>query len=251
MLDTLSKLLNQAENAATQAEAEAFFAKAQELATLHAISLEQARAHTAASQKRESPTHTQIKIGEPRQHVNSHLCLLASAVGRANSLQTNLASNNTFVIWFGLPSDIETSTVLLQSIATQMVCAADAFVRGRTWADELDRETGGPLTAQKARKSYYSTYVTVISRRLMQARQAAEQEYDRTTSAGSAELVLRGKEVEVRDYYQHHSTARGHWRGHNLSFASSTAVNRATQDATRARLEAPREIGGQRPAVAS
>lgn len=38
MLETLSKLLNQAENAATDAEAEAFFAKAQELATLHAIS---------------------------------------------------------------------------------------------------------------------------------------------------------------------------------------------------------------------
>ena len=46
MLDTLSKLLNQAENAATPEEAEAFFAKAQELATLHAISLAEARAHT-------------------------------------------------------------------------------------------------------------------------------------------------------------------------------------------------------------
>ena len=48
MLETLSKLLNQAENAATDAEAEAFFAKAQELATLHAISLAEARAHTHA-----------------------------------------------------------------------------------------------------------------------------------------------------------------------------------------------------------
>lgn len=251
MLDTLSKLLNQAENAATQAEAEAFFAKAQEIATLHAISLEQARAHTAATQKRESPTHQQIVIGEPRQHVNSHLCLLASAIGAANSLKTNLASNNTFIIWFGLPSDIETATVLLQSIAHQMVRAADAFVRARTWAGELDRETGMSMTAQKARKSYYTTYVGVISRRLLAARQDAEREYDRTTSAGSAELVLRGKEVEVHDYYRQNSTARGSWRGHNASFASSTAARRATQDATRARLEAPREIGGQRPAVAS
>lgn len=251
MLDTLSKLLNQAENAATQAEADAFFAKAQEIATLHAISLEQARAHTAASQKRESPTHEQITIGQPRQHVNSHLCLLATAVGQANSLRTNLASNNTFVIWFGLPSDIDTAVVLLQSIAHQMVRAADAFVRGRSWVDELDRETRAPMTAQKARKSYYTTYVGVISRRLMTARKDAEQQYDQATSAGSAELVLRGKEVEVRDYYRQNSTARGNWRGHNASFASSTAARRATQDASRARLEAPREIGGQRPAVAS
>ncbi len=251
MLDTLSKLLNQAENAATQAEAEAFFAKAQEIATLHAISLEQARAHTAKSQKREEPTQKQIVVGEPRQHVNSHLCLLAAAVGEANSLRTNLASNNTFIIWFGLPSDIETAHALLQSIAHQMVRGADAFVRGRSWEDEFDRESHGPMTARKARKSYYTTYVRVIGQRLMTARRDAEQEYDRTAQAGSAELVLRGKEVEVRDYYRQNSTARGVWKGQNASFASSQAVTRATRDASRARLEAPRGIGGQRPAVAS
>ena len=80
-MDTLSKLLNQAENAATQAEADAFFERAQEWASRHAITLEQARAHTADSQRREEPTHEQVVIGAPRQHVNGHLCLLASAIG--------------------------------------------------------------------------------------------------------------------------------------------------------------------------
>jgi hypothetical protein len=250
-LDTLSKLLNQAENAATDAEAEAFFAKAQELATLHAISLEQARAHTQASQTRERPTHEQITIGAPRQHVNSHLCLLAAAIGEANSLRTNVASNNTFVIWFGLPSDIETASLLLNSIAHQMVRGADTFMRGRSWFGEHDVETGAPVTAQKARKSYYSTYVHVIGRRLRQARQDAQTQFDQTTSSGSAELVLRGKEVEVLDYYSQNSTARGFWKGQRTSFASSAAVNRAKADADRARLDTSKQIGGQRPAVAS
>ncbi len=253
MLETLSKLLNQAENAATEAEAEAFFAKAQQLATLHAITLAEARAHTAKSQRREQPAHEQLMIGQPRQHINSHLCLLAVVIGEANSLRTNIASNNTYVIWFGLPSDVEAAKLLLHSVAHQMVRAADAFVRGRTWAVERDRENGGtPMTAQKARKSYYSTYVRVIGDRLMAARRDAEAEYDRTAADGQrAALVLRGKEVEVHDYYTQNSTARGAWRGNRASFSSAQAVRTAKADAQQAQLEPAREIGGNRPAVAS
>lgn len=252
MLETLSKLLNQAENAATDAEAEAFFAKAQELATLHAISLAEARAHTQRSQRREEPTHEQVTIGQPRQHVNSHLCLLSVVIGEANSLRTNIASNNTFIIWFGLPSDIETATMLLHSVAHQMVRSADAFVRGKSWLAERDLENlGAPMTAQKARKSYYSAYVRVIGERLLAARKQAETQYDRTTDGPGAALVLRGKELEVRDYYDQASRARGAWRGNRSSFSSQRAVQRARADAQKARLDPAREIGGQRPAVAS
>lgn len=253
MLETLSKLLNQAENAATEAEAEAFFGKAQELATLHAISLAEARAHTEKSQRREQPAHEQITIGQPRQRVNSHLCLLSVVIGEANSLRTNVAANNTFVVWYGLPSDIEAATLLLHSVSHQMVRSADAFVRGRTWAHESDRENGGArMTAQKARKSYYTTYVRTIGERLMTARRQAEQEYDRTSpESGGAALVLRGKEVEVRDYYTQHSSARGVWRGNRASFSSAQAVQRARQDAQQARLDPAREIGGSRPSIAS
>lgn len=251
MLEMLSKLLNQAENAATEAEAEAFFAKAQELATLHAISLAEARAHAANSQRREQPTHEQITIGQPRQHVNSHLCLLSAAIGEANSLRTNVAANNTYIIWFGLPSDIEKATLLLHSIAHQMVRTADAFIRGRSWENDRDPHRGGRITPQKARKSYYTAYVHTISERLAAARRSAEHEYDRRTSAESAALVLRGKEVEVRQYYEQTSTARGVWRGDRRSVASATAVGAGRSDAGKARLESSRQIGGSQPAVAS
>ncbi len=252
MLDTLSKLLNQAENAATAAEAEAFFAKAQELATLHAISLAEARSHARKKEKREEPTHEQLTIGQPRQHVNSHLCLLSVVIGEANSVRTNIASNNTFIVWFGLPSDIETARMILHSVAHQMVRCADAFIRGRTWVDERDWENrGAAMTAQKARKSYYTAYVREIGARLMRARQDAAMQYDRTASGVGAELVLRGKEVEVRDYYMQTSTARGSWRGQRSSMSSGKAVTTARTDAQRARIDAAREIGGTRPAVAS
>jgi hypothetical protein len=250
MLETLSKLLNQAENAATQGEADAFFAKAQELATLHAISLAEARAHTRDSQRREQPTHEQVRIGEPRQHVNSHLCLLSAAIGEANSLRTNVAANNTYILWFGLPSDIEKATLLLHSIAHQMVRAADAFIRGRSWERDVDLAARRRMTAQKARKSYYTAYVHTIGERLTAARRSAEEQHDRDSpTAGSAALVLRGKELEVRDYYERTSTARGVWRGDRRSVASATAVRAGRDDAGRARLDTAPQIGGSRPAV--
>lgn len=251
MLETLSKLLNQAENAATDAEAEAFFAKAQELATLHAISLAEARAHTEQKQRREQPTHEQIVIGAPRQHINSHICLLSSTVGHANSLRTNIASNNTFIIWFGLPSDIEKARLLLSSISHQMARGADRFVRSRVWETEVDRETGQPMTSRRARKSYYSMYVRVIGARLNEARRSAQEQYDSGKAPGGAELVLRGKELEVRDYYDQTSTARGAWRGNRSSFTSASALDAAQSDARRARLDAQPQIGGARRGLAS
>jgi hypothetical protein len=91
----------------------------------------------------------------------------------------------------------------------------------------------------------------VIGERLLAARKQAEQEHDRVSDGPRAALVLRGKELEVRDYYQQASRARGSWRGHRISFSSQQAVQRARADAQKARLEPAREIGGQRPAVAS
>lgn len=100
------------------------------------------------------------------------------------------------------------------------------------------------MTAQKARKTYYTTYVRVIGQRLMQARKAAEAESDRTReSTAGAALVLRGKEVEVRDYYAANSTARGSWRGNRASFSSGRAVQTATADASKARLNLPGDRG--------
>jgi hypothetical protein len=141
--------------------------------------------------------------------------MLASAIGQANGLRTNLASNNTFVLWFGLPSDIEKATMLLHPISAQMVRSADRFMRARQWVGELDWETGRELTAQKARKSYYTAYVQLIGQRLRQAHEQAKASFDAQPGAGPgrAELVLRGKDVEVSDYYSRHSTARGTWRG--------------------------------------
>lgn len=250
-IDRLSKLLNLAENAGTQAEAEAFFAKAQEVATLTQISLEQARAHAEAGRCREVPVHQQVPVGVARQHVNSHLCVLAAAIGEANSLRTNVASNNTFIIWFGLPGDIETAIMLLNAVGVQMVRSADAFLRSRRWVGETDLETGRAVTAQRARKAYYTAYVAAISARLVQARAAAVVRFDEGSSGQSGALVLRGKEVEVADYYAQHSTARGSWRGHRAGHGSRSAAATARADAAAARLGTSKSIGGTTPAVAS
>ena len=108
---------------------------------MHAISLARHGAHSKRSQRREEPTHEQVTIGLPRQHINSHQCLLSVAVGEANSLRTNIASNNTYVIWSGCPATLK----LRRCFCTRVVSdgpRTDAFVRGRSWAGERDLENG-------------------------------------------------------------------------------------------------------------
>ena len=108
------------------------------------------------------------------------------------------------------------------------------------------------MTAQKARKTYYTTYVRVIGQRLMVARKAAGgavRPHASESETGAA-LVLRGKEIEVRDYYAANSTARDPWRGSQASFSPGTLVAMRRPMRRRARLEPAREIRAA-PAVAS
>ena len=65
-----------------------------------------------------------------------------------------------------------------------------------------------------------------------------------TSGAGTA-LVLRDKEIELRDYYRQTSTARGHWRGQSANAGYSEGARKAGDRAGRnAKIGAHAEIGG-------
>lgn len=63
MLERIAKLLNQAENAANEAEAAAFMEKAQQLATTYSVDLAKAR-HVTKSKERTLPEQRTVVIGE-------------------------------------------------------------------------------------------------------------------------------------------------------------------------------------------
>ncbi|MER5754354.1 DUF2786 domain-containing protein [Streptomyces sp. NPDC002088] len=276
MLDKLAKILALAEKASTEEEANAYMQKAQALATTNAIDLAIARQHTAKKEQREQPTHKVITIGEKRKHGNAHFMDLFRNIANNNDVKVNLANDNTFVVVFGVPSDIEVVEVLYASLVFQMVEAANAWLKtGEYKAEKVVRKVkkrdawGGtwtedayaPITAQQARKNFYSGFADRVFFRLADARQQAMdaakarkveiRDDQGNTVASSAELVLVGKREEVDRYYTQKSRAKGTWKGVKVAITSTAARSAGDNAGRTARLGSPKAIGGQRTAVAA
>jgi hypothetical protein len=278
MLDKLAKILNQAENASTPEEAETFLRRAQALATQTSIDLAVARRHTAKKEQREQPTHKTITIGQARKNNNARLVNLFSAVANSNDVTLNVAQNSTYVIAFGMPSDIEVVEVLYASLLFQMTESANAWLKtGEYKKESVSREVRvrdsfgsyksweyKPMDGRTARANFYDAFTQRISARLWQARREALEEAKKRIyslreeqTAGvsrevtvSAELVLKDKREENKAYYDQHSTAKGSWRGYKPTSATSHTARSAGDNAGRsARLSSNKAIGGQRTAI--
>lgn len=269
MLDRLAKILNQAEKASTPEEADAFMERAQALATTHSIDLAIAQRHTAKKEKREQPTHKTITIGQPRKNNNARLVSLFLAVADNNDVKVNIAMNSTWVIAYGMPSDIEVVEVLYASLLYQMTEAANTWLKTgeykkeQVWSDRT--WSYRPMHGSTARANFYDAFTRRISSRLWEARRAALAEVKKNTytvpTTGengieyevevTAELVLFDKKKEVGAYYEKTSTAKRSWKGASTSHYSSTARQAGDKAGQSARLGSAKAIGGQRTSIAA
>ena len=264
ILDRIAALLAKAERTEHAAEAEAYLAKAQAMATQASVDLAVARARTARREAREQPTQRTVTIGERGKRANTHLVTLFVTVGHCNGLQVDVAHNSTYVIAYGMPSDIELTGALFGSLATQMTASANAWLALGEWRSDtyLSREGWRkPHTSQTARAAFYRGFIERIGRRLHQAREQvmaqAESmvvdlpvEISAETTTGA--LVLRAKEAEVRSFYRSASSARGSWGGYSGSVTrhGGAASNAGRQAAANARLSSARGIGQKGPGLA-
>jgi hypothetical protein len=280
MLDKLAKILNQAENASSPEEAATYMKKAQALATLGSIDLAVARQHTAKREQREQPTHKHITIGQPRKNNNARLVNLFIAIADNNDVKVNIAMNSTFVIAFGMPSDIEVVEVLYASLLYQMTEAANSWLKTGEykqekvlrqvtkhddWGTYKDLEERS-MDGRTARANFYDAFTRRISSRLWEARQEALEAakgnvYTLPTTGENgveyeievtAELVLFDKKKEIGAYYEKASTAKGSWKGSSRTTAYSTTARVAGDNAGQsARLGSAKAIGGQRTPLAA
>lgn len=283
MIDKIAALLAKAERTDNAAEAEAYLAKAQSLATQASVDLAVARARIARREQRERPTSRTVTIGERGKRANTHLVTLFLAVAAPNDVRADVAHNSTYVIAYGMPSDLEVVEAMFASLATQMTAAAATWLAGGQWRGESyvaqvrDPWRGSvrvtkPHTAQTARAAFYRGFVDRIRHRLAEARRDAErQEADRVVditaealaTAGdidlradgpvTGELVLKAKEAEVRSFYRSASTARGSWSGYSggVTRQAGSATAAGTQAAARARLTTPRGLPGTGPGLSA
>jgi len=268
-IDRIAKLLQMAEGAKTPQEAAAFFAKAQAIATAHEISLAEARQRQPKG-KREQPIQQKVQVGRPRQQHNRHYLRLLIALGRNNGCVLGLYNDNTAALLFGLPSDIATVERMFAAIAPQMVRLGEEYLAGGTWRGEyvIDMRTGlrRPITKQGARASFYQGFTDTLSGRIHAAARKALQDakkrergaehfHDDETGAvtqpgtSGAEIALRAKELEVREFADQH-LGGGTWRGNRTPTSIAPGSYRAgDKAAARVNLGGSGQIGGGRRAL--
>ena len=265
-LDRIAALLAKAERTDNPIEAEAYLAKAQSLATQASVDLAVARARTARREAREQPTSRTVHIGEPGRRANTHLVTLFVTVGRCNGVQMDIAHNSTYVIAYGMPSDLELVETLFASLATQMTASANVWLGTGAWRDDsyISREGWRkPHTAQTARAAFYRGFAERIGRRLEEARAEVIERAETTVVAVAADvaesgtstgaIVLRAKEVEVRDFYRESSRARGAWSGYSgqVTRHGGAATRAGREAASRARLSSAKGIGAKGPGLSA
>ncbi len=271
-LTKIAGLLRKAETTDNEHEADAYLQAAQRLATLSSVDLAMARAHTSAKEKRAVPTQRTITIGEQGKRGLRTFVQLFLEIGRANNVICDIARDSTRVYAYGFDTDIDSTQALYSSLVVQMVRASDEYIKSKRYAQEtvgrwvrVEREGGWPgrrafadewqerpIHATTARVNFQQAFALRIGARLKEATEQAEQQAVRADPSGSTgvALVLRAKEVELRDHYRASSTARGHWRGASANSGYSELASRAGDRAGRtARLGGERAIGGSRPAI--
>jgi hypothetical protein len=267
-LTTIGALLRKAEATDNAFEAEAYMAAAQRLATAASVDLAVARAHTAGTERRATPTQREIVIGEAGKRGLRTYVELFVAIARANDVTCDVARNSTRVFAYGFEPDLDAAHALYASLIVQMVRASDEFIKSGAYAAENVRRYSaarrrvevGPVSPITARLSFQRAYAARIGRRLKQARDAVTAEalraerhssrHGAATAAAGTALALRAKDLELADHYRANSTARGTWRGSSASAGYSAHASRAGDGAARrARLGTEKAIGGARPSL--
>jgi hypothetical protein len=278
-LTKIGALLRQAERTDNEHEADAFLQAAQRLATAASIDLAAARAHTADRERRVQPIQRSVGIGEPGTRGLRTYVELFLEISHANDVRCDIARNSATVYCYGFEPDVATCEALYASLAVQMVRGSDAYIKSGDYKAEIvgryvTRSDGlwttrrwveAPVHASTARINFQQAFARRVGKRLAQAREQAEADAvnaERRAGArsrpgavpttSSTEIVLRQKELELRDFYTAHSNARGSWRGYRATAGYASRARRAGDRAGRvARLGAAREIGGGRRALGS
>ncbi len=233
-LERIAALLAKAERTDNEAEADAYLTKAQMLATLASIDLAAARNHTKTTETL-IPISRTVTIGVKGKRANTHLVNLFVTVAHSNSAHVDVARDSTYVISYGMPSDLNSIETLFGSLAVQMTTHGNFYVNAGSWrGEQFDgrvRVAGGyrrrriEFTAQTARAAFYRAYILHISERLHQGRAQAIRESDSQATpqnSASGALVLADREKEVSSFHRKNSQARGSWGGYSGAATSNS-----------------------------
>ncbi|UDY24969.1 DUF2786 domain-containing protein [Nocardioides sp. Kera G14] len=236
LLDKISKLLAHAEKAGTTAERDTYLAKAETLATEHSIDLARARAKQADRSQAVTPTTREVDLrlaGGSR--LRNLLVVLAFQIAHGQGVEATVRGNY-LVTFYGFAEDLDVADALFAHLAPMMMRDSDAYL-----ASPQHKRSG--FHGASARISYCRSWAQEVGRRLVEAREAAQDaafvaELEGASGAGTA-LALREKQLQLDDYVAYEFKqrgVRGSWTGPQTSDWSAPAANAGKRDGARASL---------------
>lgn len=186
VLDRVRALLAKAESTSFPAEAEAYTAKAQEIAARH--SLDQVLVAARAGDAEVVPFARRIGVDHPYE---AEKAALLDAVARANRCHPVWSPELGFSTVFGFDADIDAVDLLHTSLLVQ---AHRAMTRGEPPGGKAGRKR-----LKAFRQSFLVAFAVRIGERLAEAAQAALA--DAALAAGPAGLlpVLASRDAQVRE----------------------------------------------------
>lgn len=283
MIEKISKLLNQAENAGTEAEAATFMEKAQQLAATHSVDLAKAR-HMTISKEKTTPIQKTIKIGEKIQGLKT-LTDLFLGIARANDLKSTIAHDGSRVYAVGFREDIDVAEAMFASLMVQMGKALEVFKNEGSWKNEevyhennyweyIDydgkvcnkrdsvdqRFVEGcykPITWRTARINFQEAFANRVETRLLQSKREqeallieAEEQIAADFEGPTAALVLVKKKEQVDEAFAPHlARARGSYSGGHSGASSYGSRSAGSSAADNANLGSSPSLPGARKAL--
>lgn len=232
--DKIRKLIAKANGTNHPAEAEAFFAKAQELMTRHAID----QAMLVNPDRSDAIIHRHIDVPKPWDKMKIYLL---SAIATPNQCRViRIVGKNGYqghkdgCIITGYESDVNSVVELWQGL---MVFAFAEMLTAEMQPNVL-------LESTKAfRQSFLMGFASRIAKRLADAKRAATREAEDTQPGVGLVLVSRQDQVTEAFREQHPRTSKAHVRtSGNGAHAGAAAANRANLGQT-AMPGGPRAIG--------
>jgi Protein of unknown function (DUF2786) len=186
LLARVRKLLAQAEDSGvTEAEAEAFNAKAVELIARHGID---AALLASAGQTRDEVGHRVIRIDNPYARDKAHLLTCVADPLRCQTIHTHGVGPYVVRV-YGFGSDLERVELLYTSLLLQ---ATRQLVHVRP-----DRWYGGHESVAAYRRSWLSGFASAVYLRLRGAEERAAAEEPAAGNGVSTALVLRDRGIRV------------------------------------------------------
>lgn len=252
-ISRIQALLRKAERTENPHEAEAYLAKAQQLATQSSIDLAKARAQSG-DQSTVTPEMRTLTLGRPRQRGLQTLIALASSIAGPNDVLLDIASDDSKIYAFGFTQDLDVFTAMYTRLSIHMATECRRFLDSGIYKREKTRgrrriaTTGDPLhdyidvvvpmPAITARLDFQRAYAHRVGARLRQARRDAEQHAVQADAAGQpgTALVLADKRKEVDVYRDRNSGATGNYKERRPSSVSQLGLAAGDSAAAKAQL---------------